>query len=251
MHFEQIQPIISCVGFFVTIFNFFRLLLNKNKCIPTYTFMTKTFIPTECQNVNNLKITYKNDEIERLTITTFVFWNSGNKELLKKHYGRSTPYLSSQNCKILDYSILDIDNDNFINLTDEFYDNKIFLNFDTISRNQGFVIKVLHTGNTNNDITCNFSFNNIKCKRKMLFNKKRTDIFKKLSFTSTMFLLSLLTLILIIYGFLVNTALKTMFFMICLFLLLFFVIVLDIKESYVPYLGVPKRFQKYIAEIDY
>lgn len=249
MQLDDIRILLSIIVSIISIISFIGK--NKNKCIPTYTLMTKTFIPSECRNINDLKVTYKDMEIERFTITTFVFWNNGKEKLLNRDYGKIAPHLSSDNFKILDYSILDVNDDNFINLKEDFYDNKLFFNFDTISRNQGFVVNVLHTGKTNKDITFNFNFNNIKCKRIMLFNKKRTDIFSKLAITLFWLSSTLLIGLLIISGIFLHTEFKTMLILSCSFLLVILGSILNIRESYIPYFGVPKRFQKYFDEIDY
>ena len=253
MQIDDIRNVVSIIVPIITgsitVLNFIKN--RKNKRIPSYTLMTKSFIPSECGNLNDLKISYKNIDIESFSVTTFAFWNNGKTELSFKDYGKTPPYLSSDKFKILDYSILDIYDNSFINLKEEFCDNKLSFNYNTISQNQGFVVKVLHTGNTNNDITFNFNFNNIKCKRIMLFNRKRTDIFSKLAFTTLWFLLLLLTALFIFSGILSHAEPKTMLILVFSFFLLILVLVSNIRESYIPYFGIPKRFQKYFDEIDY
>ena len=244
-----VSIIVSIITGSITVLNFIKN--RKNKRIPSYTLMTKSFIPSECGNLNDLKISYKNIDIESFSVTTFAFWNNGKKELSFKDYGKTPPYLSSDKFKILDYSMLDIYDNSFINLKEEFCDNKLSFNYNIISQNQGFVVKVLHTGKTNKDITFHFNFNNIKCKRIMLFNRKRTDIFSKLAITMFWLSSTLLIGLLIISGIFSHTEFKTLLILFCSLLLVIYGSILNIRESYIPYFGVPKRFQKYFDEIDY
>ncbi len=252
MDFDKIRILLGYIGTLFSIFKIICWIFNRNKCIPCYTLMTKQFIPSNFQRFDNLKITYNENDINRFTVTTFVFWNKGKIKLSKEDYGKYIPSICcNDNCQILDYKIREIYDNNFINLNENFIDNKLNFEFDTISKGQGFVINLLHTGTSNGDIICDFKFNNINCKRILLFNRKREDIFSALSSTLIWIMFLILMILFLIGGILVHWDLKTIFMWVSSTLLVLMGTVLNIRELYIPYMGVPKQFQKYFDEIDF
>ncbi len=252
MDFDNIRIILSCLVSLITIPKLIYEFFNRNKCTPCYTLMTKQFISSECQRFDNLKIAYNGNDISKFTVTTFVFWNKGKIKLSKEDYGKYIPSICcNTNCQILDYKIRDVYDDDFINLKETFKDDKLYFEFDTISKGQGFVINLLHTGTSNKDIICNFKFNTIKYKKVLLYNRKRKDIFSAISSTLIWIISLMIMILFLIGGIFVHWDLKTTFIWLLLTLFVLMGTILNIRELYVPYMGVPKQFQKYFDEIDF
>lgn len=252
MNPNNIRILLSCIVSLITLIKLIFDFFKKNKCIPCCTLMTKQFISSDCQRFNNLNITYDGNNINRFTVTTFVFWNKGKTKLLKENYGKAIPYICcNNNCNIIDYNIREIHDNDFVNLKENFKDNKLFLEFDAISKNQGFVINLLHTGESNKDITYNFKFNEIKCKRIYLINKKRKGIFDALSSTLMWISALILIILFLLAGILSNGNLNYILILSISTLLTLIGTILNIRELYIPYMGVPKSFQKYFDEIDF
>ncbi len=252
MNPNNIRILLSCIVSLITLIKLIFGFFKQNKCIPCFTLMTKQFISSDYQRFNNLNITYNGNNISRFTVTTFVFWNKGKTKLLKEDYGKAIPYICcNNNCNIIDYKIREVHDNDFVNLKENFTDNKLSLEFDAISKNQGFVINLLHTGESNKDITYNFKFNEIKCKRIYLINKKRKGIFDALLSTLTWIATLMLTILFLLSGIFSNGEFNYILLWLISTLLVLMGTILNIRELYIPYMGVPKPFQKYFDEIDF
>lgn len=99
----------------------------------------------------DLELKYKNEQIHELVITKYAIWNSGNEVLHKEDIVEIKPLQVScngENTRILDVKILqESDNTNQFVITDV---NKKYarINFDYAARNDGIVIQIIHTGDS-------------------------------------------------------------------------------------------------------
>lgn len=246
--FIIIFDIIAIIGFILEV----KQQIQKSK--PTYTKMTKSYISNECEKFKELSMHYCNKKIRQFSVTTIAFWNGGKHPLKREDYDNIIPYITtSNNCDILDYSINDDFHDNkFVQLSSELKDNKIYFNFKNISKKQGFVVSIKHTGNSNEDILVNFKFCNIKEKNIFIFKKSRhtsiwSKIFNCIVYLVTLMMLLCIVLSFVVFGKYVTATLYSLFAIFCA-IILFNDMVL---EQLIPYKSVPKRFRKHFYNIDH
>lgn len=190
-------------------------------------------------------------DIPRFSITTLVFWNGGKKPLTKDDYKDVTPEITAKDgYRILDYSQLETCNDDeFVKFKFLLKNNKLTISFDRICKNQGFAIEILHTGETSKDLSMNFKFSEVKSRYVFSPHKSNKGVFDKtivsLSYILAFFILIIETILFYIRG----KVLWGIFFTI-----LTIIILLGVSDTiarfFTPYLGVPKRFHKFLDNID-
>ena len=122
---------------------------------PIYTsFSSKILNESEIAKQNKIKILYNNNEVKSLTITKLVFWNSGKQTIdYKVHIAEKDPFRIElhEEGEILDYELLYQKEAN--DISPLLSDNKIInIPFNYFSHNEGFVIKIYHTGKNGKQI---------------------------------------------------------------------------------------------------
>lgn len=106
------------------------------------------------QKISELKISYKNKDIKYLTVSKIAIWNSGNSTIWDSEIPKNNKIQIniSKDYEILDYELIenvDIDSDITINKNN---DNNLEINFKFLEPDKGFVLKLIHTSITSNDI---------------------------------------------------------------------------------------------------
>lgn len=122
---------------------------------PFYATLTsKVFKESEIAKQNKIKIFYKDNVVKTLTITKLAFWNSGKQTLkYNDHIAEKDPFRIElhEEGEILDYELLYQKEANDIKPI--LKDNRIiYIPFNYFSHNEGFVIKIYHTGKTGEQI---------------------------------------------------------------------------------------------------
>lgn len=122
---------------------------------PIYTtFSSKVFKESEIAKQNKIKIFYKDNVVKTLTITKLAFWNSGKQTLkYKDHIAEKDPFriVLDDEGEILDYDLLYQKEANEIKPI--LKDNRIiYIPFNYFSHNEGFVLKIYHTGKSGEQI---------------------------------------------------------------------------------------------------
>ncbi|MDE5621207.1 MAG: hypothetical protein K2I80_11965, partial [Ruminococcus sp.] len=84
-----------------------------------------------------------------------------------------------------------------------------------------------------------------------LINKKRTGIVDALLSTLTWIATLMLTILFLLSGIFSNGEFNYILLWLISTLLVLMGTILNIRELYIPYMGVPKPFQKYFDEIDF
>lgn len=106
------------------------------------------------EKISDIQILYKDNRIKYLTISKIAVWNSGNKTV----WDNEIPENNKIRISICNsYDILEceiIQNDDLdTNLTLTKIDNKnLELNFKFLEPNKGFMLKIIHTSITSNDL---------------------------------------------------------------------------------------------------
>jgi len=121
---------------------------------PVYSTKSNNLISGSVSTLENLNISYKRQKVENLTVSKILFYNRG-AETITRQDTKTLNHLSisSETCRILDGSILQVNNPSN-NLTVQYdNDNKnVHIDFDYLDTNQGAVIQVIHTGLSSNDL---------------------------------------------------------------------------------------------------
>lgn len=155
-----------------------------------------------------ISIKYDSTIIDNLTISRVALWNKGNS-ILKSNIAENDPIAIKINNGgfILENQVLYSKNEN--NLQVEKEKDKIVLKFDFLARNQGFVIKVFHTGNANDLEVCGsfvdgkkLSDNGEAFSRKMLpQTNKKTIMFRRIMHRVNLLIitLSLVSILFLLY----------------------------------------------------
>lgn len=122
---------------------------------PIYTTLSsKVFKESEIAKQNKITILYKDNVVKTLTITKLAFWNSGKQTLkYKDHIAEKDPFriVLDNEGEILDYELLYQKEANDIKPV--LRDNRIiYIPFNYFTHNEGFVLKIYHTGKTGEQI---------------------------------------------------------------------------------------------------
>lgn len=170
---------------------------------------------------NKLKIMFGNDEINKLTVTHIAFWNGGKKTIDKSDILlQEEPRIESKDeNEIYDMEILkqsDPSNVFVITQTDE---GLYLLTFNHISKSQGCVIKILHSGLASDDINISGKIKGIgKIKKRKPKNSFYVwplaiaviDILDGMFFNFGTY--NVMTFLLTVYGYIVLIILSPIFF---------------------------------------
>ena len=147
------ELIATCVFSVISTIYFTRKYQKSIKPIYT-TFSSKILNESEIANENKIKILYKNNEVKSLTITKLAFWNSGKQTLkYEDHIAEKDPFRIEidDEGEILDYEFLYQIGANEIEPI--LKDNRIiYIPFNYFTHNEGFVLKIYHTGKNGKQI---------------------------------------------------------------------------------------------------
>jgi hypothetical protein len=108
------------------------------------------------KKINGITIKYSGEDIERISVTNFLFSNDGTETIHQKDisYNDKFSIRIKDDFNILNTSIIDITNEaNDIKFS---YDKKeINIDFEYIDKGDSFKIQIFHTGRTNKDFDIN------------------------------------------------------------------------------------------------
>lgn len=214
--------------------------------------MTKCFLMANgSSKFDRLSVKYEGQDISQLSITTFAFWNAGNKRLNKKDYGHVKPLISCEDGEILDYRVRQINGEGFFELHPEINNGKLYIAFGKeIGYNQGYAIDIIHTGASNKDLSLSMNFNEIKLKRVYLYHKTKSSIFEGIAKIIAWSMFAFLLLLFTIES-LRQRNLELFLHFAIIFLLVIAITWLKIREEFIPYRGIPKEFHTFFNEIDF
>ena len=138
--------IIGVPAFFYSVYSQHK---NSKKKELSFRKNSITIINNKVKFIKELKVIYRGQEVDNLSATRFIVWNSGNKEIRKDDIVNDRPLTikSSGDTKILSAEIV---NENEKSNHFSLYDTDLTtvrLKFDYIDSNEGAVIGIIHTGN--------------------------------------------------------------------------------------------------------
>lgn len=142
----------ALIGISLSIIFYLKSKRDKQLCFVKGSF---NIIGVRAILIEKLKFFYDDKKIDNLTATKIAFWNRGNETIDENDIAPKDPVKLSVNekYKILDARILyqtkDANNFKIIINTN---DREIIITFDFLTKNQGVIIQLLHTGFRNDDI---------------------------------------------------------------------------------------------------
>lgn len=162
--YNLISVLTGILGVGLAIYFYFK---SKKVKRPTYTITSFPLLNSEIKKVDNLEVKYLGKTVNNLTATKFAFWNAGRDTINRIDFPENSPLKIESRKDILIYSVEIIyssDESNKIeysfpeskvNLIEEFMTSnqkEITLTFDYLDYNQGAIFKILHSGNSSEDL---------------------------------------------------------------------------------------------------
>lgn len=141
------------IGASGVILAFYFYLKQRKVKIPLYDIKGVNVVRDIGGRFENLEMYYRKKRIDNFTISKLAFWNAGEDTINWTDVAELDPIViaAKEGCQILDSDIIAI-----VNKTNGFAreerDNKIYIKFSYISRGQGAIFQVIHTGKKSSDI---------------------------------------------------------------------------------------------------
>jgi hypothetical protein len=143
--------IVGVIGTIITIVGFIKRREKK----PSWDIHNVLLIKSYKNKYSNLKISYKDNEVETLSVSNIVIWNAGSEPITKtdietKNHLRIIP---KGNVSILESNIIQEKNtSNCLGIDFNTGKNQIEIYFDYLNKGDGGVIQIFHTGTNNKDL---------------------------------------------------------------------------------------------------
>ncbi len=119
---------------------------ERKKLLVKYDSTSVLKMPIE---FDGLKLLYENKEIDELIHTKITFRNDGNKEIVHSMIVKNMIHINFTNCTDILKVVIDKKSNNEIDLRAEAKDNKVWIEFNFLDKNEEFTIIVLHVSKTN------------------------------------------------------------------------------------------------------
>lgn len=145
------------VGIIITVILYRK---NINRVSIKFSYQNYCLIEAFKQKINGLNIKYLNNNIETLNVTRYIFWNNGNEAIRCTDIPTNDNFFIeiNDNDLILDATILNVSNPSnniSINLSDN--NKRIFINFDYLDKQDGFILQIFHNSSSVNPFYINGS----------------------------------------------------------------------------------------------
>lgn len=140
---------LSIISVFGIIFSIYTWIANKEKKLITYSISTYEIVKAGKNIIPNIRIFYKNHDIDNLTITRFAIWNDGNRLLNSGDIVETVP-LSIKSMDdgpvILDASIVKCSDESNMFKIKRKDPHCVEMGFDYIDKQDGAIVQIMHTG---------------------------------------------------------------------------------------------------------
>ncbi len=150
--------VVGIVGTLATIYALFK---SKKIKEPFCVVSTRNIIGSIMHDVPNLDIIYDGRLVDSLSVTTIYFWNAGSETINGIDIPENTPFeIKSKNHTVI-YNVetkfikRKANGFNFL-VSDK--KNKVNINFDFFDKNDGFVLDIVHSGNSAKELEVNAIF---------------------------------------------------------------------------------------------
>jgi hypothetical protein len=143
---------------------------SKRSKEPCWAVRTTTLIEGYSTRLSDLQVLYKGDEVENLSVSRVVLWNTGSDTINASDIADANPLrilATANGVIILDAKLVATNNSSSRPSVDVLPDRKsALLSFDYLDKDQGAVIQVIHTGITSDDLLLDGDIKGAKCLRK-------------------------------------------------------------------------------------
>jgi hypothetical protein len=192
-----ISIILTIIGIISSIVIYYK---GRERKSISYNVVDNHLISNFKQKINGLTIQYSGKDIERLSVTNFIFWNNGTETIHRDnipHKDKFSITIKDGNY-ILDKSIINVTNK--ANKIDPILSNdkkKIDIDFEYLDKGNGFILKIFHTGEKYNDFDVNGSIMGFGKISKGFTKKERNSLIKTMY---TLFMIAPFIIFLIRYA---------------------------------------------------
>jgi hypothetical protein len=178
-----ISFLLAVLGLVFTIYFYFK---SKKSKLPIYVVRTINLVKEKIQKIDSVQILYSGEKVSNLSISKIAFWNDGKETINSTDVAINNPikiYIT-EGYEILDAEILfQKNNSNDFKIVVNENNKSISIAFDFFDFEEGIVLQVFHTGNSNEDISITGTVKSVKnIKRKeilySIFPSKIFDILK-------------------------------------------------------------------------
>jgi len=146
--------LLAVVTFILMILFYYR---SKRIKRPYYAVRSINLIQNFRSKLSSLKISYKDEQVENLTISNVAFWNGGKETIRENDITNVKPLkiLLKEPYKILDAKIICSNNPaNEISVGEVGSDGRtLLINFEYLDANEGFVLQIIHDGDSSYDLS--------------------------------------------------------------------------------------------------
>jgi len=138
----------------IAAFVFYRKSLILKK--PMWGIRTKSIVTNFISEIAFLNIKYRNKQVKNLSFSRLIFWNDGKNPIDNNDISDHNPlgiYVVQEEILILDAKIIE-ENSSASRIKINLHENKkcINIDFEYLNSNKGFVIELVHTGISSNDL---------------------------------------------------------------------------------------------------
>jgi hypothetical protein len=147
------NPWLNLVFLFLSVFSiiisFYLFFKSKKRKIPTYLLKTFNLIRDRVNKIEEVKITYTNQQIKNFSITKAAIWNKGNEIINKTDIAPKDPIrlIIQDEYEILNAQITFVKNEaNNFSISIAKDRKSLLIDFDYIYKDEGFTFEVYHTG---------------------------------------------------------------------------------------------------------
>jgi len=141
---NSIYLILAIFGIISTIYFYFK---SKKQKKAVFSLWTTNIISPKVKSHGDIQVTYCDKHVENLSVTKIGFWNNGN-DVINEIDQAPTDKLRieiDEKFNILNAEII-FQSKSTNNVKLNKHDKKILIDFDYFDSNQGFIVKIIHTG---------------------------------------------------------------------------------------------------------
>jgi len=147
-----VSLILTVVSLILAFVFYYRSLNWKTPC---YSKTNRLLVDSDLLSLNPIKVLFKDEPIQTLSISHIAFWNDGKATINKDDIVRSDKLriVARNSVKILAIEIAQINRPaNKVKVIQDKENCEFFIDFDFLDFKNGFVVKIYHTGESVDDI---------------------------------------------------------------------------------------------------
>lgn len=153
------NPLFVLGGFIIGLFSFLGMIYfytkSKEERIPCYFIKSTNVFQDLNVKFDALKVSYNEEIIDNLTVTTLFFWNSGKKTIRDVDIAQNDPLILTikDGYKILNIKLLNNSskkNNYKTELASDSLSAKLM--FDYIEKDEGMIVQLTHNGSSSHDV---------------------------------------------------------------------------------------------------